>query len=118
MRLQCVCRRGGSLCIVLCFCIEDLETLYCSCCLVVMLLQGNVNVWLGIVTMGWVLKVVFGMVLIALMMWRVLNANGCEDICACTAWCTCQGVQVFLLNLLSFLAFHKYHKVKRVLLKE
>jgi hypothetical protein len=40
-----------------------------------MLLQGKVNVWLGIVTMGWVLKVVFGMVLIALMMWRVLNAQ-------------------------------------------
>jgi hypothetical protein len=38
------------------------------------------------------------------------------DMCACTAWCTCQGVQVFLLNLLSFLPFQIYHRVIRILL--
>lgn len=30
------------------------------------------------------------------------------------AWCTCQGVQFFLPNLLSFLAFHIYYVVVRI----
>lgn len=54
--------------------------------------------------------------------WGWASPVGCSyvakwwvDICACIAWWTCQGVHVFLLNLLSFLAFHRYHKVIRIL---
>lgn len=38
--------------------------------------------------------------------------------CAVTAWCTYQGAQDFLWNLVSFLAFHRYHIVIRILLNK
>lgn len=36
--------------------------------------------------------------------------------CVCIAWWTCQGLHIFLLNLLSFLVLHRYHKVISILL--
>lgn len=67
----------------------DVLSSWCSCCG-----QGIIPTWwISIVAIAWV------------EMW------------AYTAWCTCQGVQFFLLNLLSFLAFQRYQRVSRILLK-
>jgi hypothetical protein len=45
------------------------------------------------------------------------RASWCALVCAAIAWCTCQGVHVFLWNLLSFLAFHIYHIVVSILVR-